>query len=72
MTVLSVILAAGTSPAGLMEMIKLPLRFASVFSIPLFLPRWTYLLDLLAVVGALGYGYVAGNREAGPGRVWRW
>ncbi|WP_163676631.1 hypothetical protein [Mycobacterium seoulense] len=72
-TVLSVILAAGTSPAGLTEgIIKHPLGFLSLRPVPLFLPRWTYLLDLLAVVGALGYGYVAGNREAGPGRVWRW
>ena len=39
---------------------------------PLALPNWTYVLDLLALVGALGYWYVARNREARPSLTWTW
>lgn len=67
-------LAAGTSPSALIDgIILLPLRFPSVSrSIPLALPNWTYVLDLLALVGALGYWYVARNRDARPSRTWTW
>jgi hypothetical protein len=66
-TVCLAILATGTSPSGLIAaVITQPLRFASAFSYPLRLSNWTYVLDLLAVVGALDYWYVARNREARP------
>jgi hypothetical protein len=70
-TVPLALLAAGTSPSGLIDgVIMLPLRFPSVLSIPLVLPNWIYLFDLLPLVGALGYWYVARKREAPPGRAW--
>jgi hypothetical protein len=66
-TVSLAILAAGTSPSGLIDgVIKLPLLFPSTYSNPLRLSNWTYVFDLLALVGALGYWYVARNREARP------
>jgi hypothetical protein len=70
-TVSLAILAAGTSPSGLIDgVIKLPLLFPSTYSNPLRLSNWTYVLDLLALVGALGYWYVARNREADPSLTW--
>ncbi|MGD1174049.1 hypothetical protein ACKUVQ_12280 [Mycobacterium seoulense] len=71
-TVLLVTVATGTSLSGLTEIIMFPLRFAGVFMYPLALPDWTYLLDLLAVVGALGYGYFARNCETHPSRTLTW
>jgi hypothetical protein len=66
-TVFLAILAAGTSPSGLIDGIILqPLRVPGTFSIPLGLPDSTDVVDLLAVAGALGYWYVARNREARP------
>lgn len=58
------ILAAGASPSGLIEMIKLPLRFRASWSLPLALSNSTYVLDLLALVGALSYWYVTRKAEA--------
>jgi hypothetical protein len=66
-TVCLAIFATGTSPSGLIDaMILKPLRFPSAYSNPLRLSNWTYVLDLLALVGALGYWYVVRNREARP------
>jgi hypothetical protein len=70
-TVALAILAAGTSPAGLIEgTITLPLRVPGDFSKPLALPSWTYVLDMLAVAAALGYWHVARNRGAPPCPTW--
>jgi len=70
-TVSLAILAAGTSPSGLIDgVIKLPLLFPSSYSNPLRLSNWTDVFDLLALVGALGYWYVARNREARPSLTW--
>ncbi|UXA04233.1 hypothetical protein KXD96_14360 [Mycobacterium sp. SMC-2] len=66
------ILATGTSPSGLIEMIALPLRFPTVWSVPLALPNWTYVLDLLALVGALGYWYIARVRQTRLTLTWNW
>lgn len=55
---------ATTGLSGLVELIKLPLRFPTLWWLPLALPNWTYILDLLALVGALGYWYVTRNAEA--------
>jgi hypothetical protein len=64
-------LASGTSPAGLIDgVIKLPLRFPSTYSDPLRLSNWTYVFDLLALAGALGYYYVARKREACSSLTW--
>jgi hypothetical protein len=71
-TVLLPIVAAGNSSSGLIEaIIKQPLHFVSVRPpTPLALPNWIYVLDLLALVGALGYWYVPRNREARPSLTW--
>lgn len=54
------ILAAGTTPGGLIEgVIEQPLRQTNAFSIPLGLADRTYLFDLLALTGALAYWYFA-------------
>ncbi|MGD1282473.1 hypothetical protein ACKUUI_00160 [Mycobacterium seoulense] len=66
------ILASGVSPSELIRMITLPLRFPSVWSVPLALPNWTYVLDLLALIGALGYWYVTRNRETRASAIWTW
>jgi hypothetical protein len=66
-TVLLAIIAAGTSPSGLVDgIIKQPLRLPGSFSIPLELSNRIYVFDLLALVGALGYWSVSRNREARP------
>ena len=67
-TVCLAILTTGTSPSGLINgSILGPLRFpGSTYSNPLRLSNWTYVLDLLALLGALGYWYVVRNREARP------
>ena len=68
-----VLLATGTSISGLLDgIILLPLRFPGVLSIPLALSNVTYVLDLLAVAGALGFWYVARSRRARPGRTLAW
>jgi hypothetical protein len=65
------ILALGTSPSGLIQgVIKQPLRQLIAFNYPLGLSHWIYVLDLLALVGALCYWYVARNRKARPSLTW--
>jgi hypothetical protein len=72
-TVALAILAAGTSPAGLIEgIITRPLRIPGDFSKPLALPTWTYVLDVLALAAALGYWYIARNRGTAPRLTWTW
>jgi len=57
------ILAAGTTPGGLIEgVISQPLRQSDAFSVPLTLSHRTYLFDLLGVVGALAFWYLARAR----------
>lgn len=72
LTILLATVAGGTNPFGLFEaIVTLPLRFIGVRPpVPLVLPNWTNLFDLLPLVGALGYWYAARNREARPGRNW--
>ncbi|GAB7141799.1 hypothetical protein LRC484719_03840 [Mycobacterium riyadhense] len=62
------ILANGTSLSGLIDgNILGPLRFpGGTFSNPLRLSNLTYVFDLLALVGALGYWYAVRNGEARP------
>lgn len=70
-TVFLAILAT-TGLSGLIELIKLPLRFPTLWWLPLALPNWTYFLDLLALVGALGYKYVTRNAETRPHLTRAW
>jgi hypothetical protein len=71
LTVCVAIVAAGTSPSGLIDgVIKQPLHQADAFSLPLALSNRIYAYDFLALVGALGYWYVARNREGPPGPTW--
>lgn len=63
-TVCVAIVAAGTSPSGLVEgIVKQPLRQSSAFSIPLGLSNRIYLFDLLALAGAVGYWYAGRGRQ---------
>jgi hypothetical protein len=65
------ILAAGTSPGGLIDgVLKQPLNQADAFSIPFGLSNRTYLFDLLALVGATAYWYAARDRDFRPGATW--
>lgn len=69
LAVCAAILAAGTSPGGLVEgVIVQPLRQSNAFSLPLFLSHRLYLYDLFALVGAGAYWYGAGGlrRTASP------
>ncbi|SPM28068.1 hypothetical protein [Mycobacterium terramassiliense] len=72
LTILLATVARGTSPFGLFEaIVALPMRFIGVRPpVPLVLPSSTYVFDLLPLVGALGYWYVARNRETRPSRNW--
>lgn len=73
LTVSLALVAAGTSPSAIIDGVILqPLRLPNIMSFPLRLRSWTYVLDLLALVGALGYAYVARNREARPSPSWTW
>jgi len=69
LTICATILATGTTPNGLLDgVLGQPLRQADVFSVPLSLAGRTYLFDLLALVGVLGYWYVArGERRPSAG-----
>ena len=59
------IIGAGTSPGGLVEgVISQPLRQSDAFNIPLALANRTYLFDLLGLVGAAAFWYLARNRRA--------
>lgn len=62
-TVCAAIVAAGTSPGGLVEgVIQQPLRQSDAFSIPIGLANRMYLFDLLGVVGAISFWYFARDR----------
>jgi hypothetical protein len=64
LTVCLAIVAAGTSPGGLVEgVIEQPLRQADAFTIPLGLADRTWLFDLLGLTGAAAYWYF-GRRAA--------
>ncbi|MCV7347658.1 hypothetical protein [Mycolicibacterium rhodesiae] len=66
-----VLVAAGTTPSTILDgTIILPLRFPNLLSFPLLLPSWTYILDLLAVAGAIGYWYATRNLESLQGVWW--
>ncbi|HKB51488.1 MAG TPA: hypothetical protein VKC63_08665 [Solirubrobacterales bacterium] len=63
------ILAAGTSPSGLVEgLIGQPLRQADAFSLPFLMSSRVHVFDAIALGGAVAYWYVARGRESGP--VW--
>lgn len=62
------IVGAGTSPGGLVEgVISQPLRQSDAFNIPLGLANRTYLFDLLGLVGAGAFWYLARGRGRGAG-----
>lgn len=64
LTVCAALLAAGTTPGGLIEgVISQPLRQTDAFSIPLRLDDRTYLFDLLGLVGAASFWYFDRDRE---------
>lgn len=66
-TVLAALLAAGTSPAGLVEgIVTQPLRQSDVFSLPLTLSPRVYLFDLLALIGACSCWYLSRARDWRP------
>ena len=57
------IIGAGTTPGGLVEgVISQPLRQSDAFSIPLGLADRTYIFDLLGLVGAGSFWYLARGR----------
>ncbi|HSS03732.1 MAG TPA: hypothetical protein VLK89_00915 [Solirubrobacterales bacterium] len=63
------ILAAGTSPSGLVEgLVGQPLRQADAFSLPFVLADRVHVFDAIALGGAVAYWYVSRARESGP--VW--
>ncbi|HWJ42180.1 MAG TPA: hypothetical protein VNR67_01995 [Solirubrobacterales bacterium] len=63
LTVCVAILAAGTSPGGLVEgVLSQPLRQTDAFSIPLALANRTYLFDLLGLAGAIAFWYLGRGR----------
>lgn len=63
-TVCLAILAAGSSPGGLIEgVIRQPLRQTDAFSIPFMLSNRLYLFDLVGLAGALSYWYFARGRN---------
>ncbi len=65
--VCAAILAAGTTPGGLVEgVIGQPLRQTNAFSIPLGLANRIYLYDIVALAGAAGYWYFARQRTRPP------
>ena len=64
------VVAAGTSPSAILDgVILLPLRFPGASSSPLHLAGWTYVLDVLAVVGAIGYWRVVRLRATSASRT---
>jgi hypothetical protein len=65
------VIATGTSFNGLLEgVVSQPLHQGDVFTIPLQLTNRGYVLDLVALVGALGYWY-GSRRASGPlGNGW--
>jgi hypothetical protein len=63
-TVCLAILAAGTSPGGLIEgVIRQPLRQTDAYSNPFVLSNRLYLFDLVGLAGALSYWYFARGRS---------
>ncbi len=70
-TICAAIIAAGTSPSGLVEgVLTQPLRQSDAFSIPLFLPDSDYLFDFLGLAAALGYWYALRRRRGAAGTAW--
>ncbi len=61
------ILAAGTSPGGLLEgLIGQPLRQADAFSLPFLIADGVYLFDALALALAVAYWWLARSGRSGP------
>ncbi|HEY1854974.1 MAG TPA: hypothetical protein VGG40_10335 [Solirubrobacterales bacterium] len=66
-----VILAAGTSPHGLVQgVIAQPLRQSDAFDIPMQLSRRLYAFDFVAVAAALAYWYGATRHRGAPSQPW--
>lgn len=66
LTACAAILAAGTTPGGLVEgVIAQPLRQSDAFSIQLGLANRTYLFDLIGLAGAFSYWYLGRGRGTG-------
>lgn len=65
--VCATILAAGTTPGGLVEgVISQPLRQSDAYTNPLVLSGRTYLFDLLGLAGAFAFWYLARGRGRRP------
>lgn len=63
--VCAAIVAAGTTPAGLIEgVLEQPLRQTDAFSVPLALADRTYIFDLLGLSAAIAYWYFARGARA--------
>lgn len=68
-----VVLFAGTAPGQLIEgTITGALRFGGLIFRMNKLPNANYLLDILALIGAVSYWYLASRRKLRPGRGWIW
>jgi hypothetical protein len=66
-TICATILAAGTTPAGLVEgVISQPLRQSDLYATEFVLSSRTYLFDLLGLLGAVTFWYFARYREGPP------
>jgi len=69
-TVCAALIAAGTTPGGLIEgVIQQPLRQSDAFSLALGLAKRTYLFDLLGVAGAMSFWYFVSRQADAPGPV---
>ncbi|EHB49712.1 hypothetical protein MycrhDRAFT_5099 [Mycolicibacterium rhodesiae JS60] len=59
------LIASGTSPLAILDgTILMPLRFPTLVTLPLVLPGWTFLIDVLALLGAIIYWYISRRRES--------
>lgn len=62
------LIAAGTSPGGLVEgIIAQPLRQSDAYNVPLSLDRRTWAFDLLGLTGAIAFAYVGRGRSSRGG-----
>ena len=71
LVVCTAILGAGTSPSGLIEgVIKQPMRQPNGFSVPLGLSPVNFVLDVLGLLGAVGYWYAARSGRLRRSATW--
>ncbi|HEX3360623.1 MAG TPA: hypothetical protein VHS74_06475 [Solirubrobacterales bacterium] len=66
-----VIVAAGTSPHGLIKgVITQPLHLSDAYTNPLQLSRRMYAVDVIGLAGAVAYWFALRRRAGAPGRAW--